>query len=202
MPNSNEDHETDSNAESALVGYDSMMLQLYFEVLSGLDQELQILDLGPVCEENILYFSQQVKRFHVCDMFIRMDRIRREGKSISTIWDDLDYPAQSFQGIHLWDLIEHLEDPDVNKLVDLCHIMLRPRGMLMVISFEEQFAPSIINSFVAQDEYHISMRPQSHLDLPWHYRSNRELTLLLAKFSGIKSFIYRNRIREFLFQLE
>jgi hypothetical protein len=161
MANPSEAHETDSSAESALDGYDSMMLQLYTETLSGLDQELQILDLGPVCEENILYFSQRVKRFHVCDMFIRMERIRREGKSISTIWDDLDYPAQSFLGIHLWDLIEHLEDPDVNKLVDLCHIMLKPRGMLMVISFEEQLAPSIINSFVAQDEYHISMRPQS-----------------------------------------
>ena len=202
MANSNEAQETDSNAEPALAGYDSMMLQLYTETLAGLDQDLQILDMGPVCEENILYFSQRVKRFYVCDMFLRMDRNRRKGKSTNSIWDHLDYPAQSFQGIHLWDLIEHLEDCDVNKLVELCLAMLKPKGMLVVISFEEQLAPSLINSFVVQDKYRISLRPQSHLDLPWHYRSNRELTLLLAKFSGVKSFLYRNRIREFLFQLE
>ena len=202
MANSNEAQETDSNAEPTLDGYDTMMLQLYIETLAGQDQDLQVLDMGPVCEENILFFSQRVKRFHICDMFIRMDRYQRKGKSTNSIWEHLDYPAQSFQGIHLWDLIEHLEDRDVNKLVELCHIMLKPKGMLMVISFEEQLAPSLINSFVVQDEYRISWRPQSHLDLPWHYRSNRELTLLLAKFSGVKSFLYRNRIREFLFQLE
>jgi len=202
MANSNEAQETDSNAEPAPGGYDSMMLQLYTESLAGLDQDLQVLDMGPVCEENILYFSQRVKRFYVCDMFLRMDRNRRKGKSTNSIWDHLDYPARSFQGIHLWDLIEHLEDCDVNKLVELCHVMLKPKGMLMVISFEELLAPSLINSFVVQDKYRISLRPQTHLDLPWHYRSNRELTLLLAKFSGVKSFLYRNRIREFLFQLE
>jgi hypothetical protein len=202
MENSHEAQETDLSAEHTLEGYDSMMLQLYTKNLAGRNQEFQILDMGPICEENILYFSQRVKRFHICDMFIRMDRSRREGKSISTIWDHLDYPAQSFQGIHLWDLIEHLNDRDVVKLVELCQIMLKPKGMLMVISFEEQLSRSLINSFVVQDKYHISMRPQSHLDLPWYYRSNRELTLLFAKFSGVKSFLYRNQIREFLFQLE
>ena len=202
MANANEAQEADSNAEPILDGYDSMMLQLYLETLAGQDQELQVLDMGPVCKENILYFSQRVKRFDVCDMFIRMDRNRRQGKSTSSIWNHLDYPEQSFQGIHLWDLIEHLEDRDVSKLVELCQKMLKPKGMIMVISFEEQLAPSLINSFVVQDEYRISLRPQIHLDLPWYYRSNRELTLLLAKFSGVKSFLYRNRIREFLFQLE
>ena len=199
MENSNEAQETDLSAEPILEGYDSMMLQLYTKNLTELDQELQILDMGPICEENILYFSQRVKRFHVCDMFIRMDRTRREGKSISTIWDHLDYPAQSFQGIHLWDLIEHLNDRDAVKLVEFCQIMLKPKGMLMVISFEEQLSRSLINSFVVQDKYHISMRPQSHLDLPWYYRSNRELTLLLAKFSGVKSFLYRTKSESFFF---
>lgn len=90
MANSNEAHEIDSNAESHLDGYDSMMLQLYIETLAGQDQELQVLDMGPVCEENILYFSQRAKRFYVCDMFLRMNRNRREGKSTNSIWDHLD----------------------------------------------------------------------------------------------------------------
>ena len=110
MASANEAQEADSNTEPILDGYDSMMLQLYLETLAGQDQELQVLDMGPVCKENILYFSQRVKRFYVCDMFIRMDRNRRESKLISAIWNNLDYPAQSFQGIHVWDIIEHMED--------------------------------------------------------------------------------------------
>jgi hypothetical protein len=202
MADSSEAHEIDSNAASHLDSYDSMMIQLYFETLAGQDQELLVLDMGPVCEENILYFSQRVKKFYVCDMFIRMDRNRRKGKSTNRIWSHLDYPAQSFHGIHLWDLIEHLDDSDVNRLVELCHRMLKPKGMLMVISFEEQFAPSLINSFAVQGEYRVSLLPKTHLNLPWYYRSNRELALLLAKFSGVKSFLYRNHIRELLFQLD
>ena len=78
MANSSKANDIEPSAESHLDGYDSMMLRSYIEILAGLDQELQILDLGPVCEENILYFSQRVKKFYVCDMFIRMDRNRRK----------------------------------------------------------------------------------------------------------------------------
>jgi hypothetical protein len=96
MENSNKAQKTDLKAEPTLEGYDSMILQLYTKNLTGLGQELQIMDIGPICEENIWYFSQRVKRCHVCDMFIIMERGRLECKSISTIWDHLDYPLKNW----------------------------------------------------------------------------------------------------------
>jgi SAM-dependent methyltransferase len=41
-----------------------------------------------------------------------------------------DYPAQSFDVITLWDVIEHTTDP--RAVLDTCHRLLRPGGVLVV----------------------------------------------------------------------
>ena len=186
-----------SHAEPSLAVFTSRMLKMYFENL-GQCSNAGVLDVGPVCEENIRYFAQQVKRFHVCDLFIRLNRSRRKGLSTEKVREYLDYAPGSFDGINLWDFIDHLDDDDIDKLVGLCHSALEPRGIMMVTSFEEQAAPSQIHSFVIQDGNRVTFRLQNHLELPYYYRSNRIITNMLSEFHTVKSFIYRNGVREFL----
>jgi hypothetical protein len=174
-----------------------MMLQMYCETLDQTSMT-QVLDVGPVCEENITFFAQRVKRFHVCDMFLRLNRIRREDLPFKKVWKHLDYAPHSFEGINLWDFIDHIGDDEIGKLVNFCHTLLKTRGMMIVTSFEEQSAPSQIHSFVIQDSYRLTFRAQNHLNLPYYYRSNRILTDMLSEFASLKSFIYRNGVREFL----
>ncbi len=186
-----------SDTGPSLGDYTSVLLQTYVKILEQ-SATAQVLDLGPVCEENIIYFARRVKRFYVCDMFLRLNRNRRKGLPSKRVWEHLDYASQRFDGINLWDFMEHLNDDEVGRLLNLCHSFLKPRGMMIITSFEEQSAPSQINSFVIQDNYRLTFRPQTHLDLPWHYRSNRALTHMLSAFPSVKSFLYRNGIREFL----
>jgi hypothetical protein len=186
-----------SNTSPSIGDFTSILLQMYVEILEK-SSMAQVLDLGPVCEENITYFARRVKRFHVCDMFLRLNRNKREGLPSKMVWKHLDYRPHSFDGINLWDFIDHLNDDEIGRLVNLCHAMLKPRGMIIITSFEEQSAPSPINSFVIQDSYRLTFRLQNHLDLPWYYRSNRALTHMLSSFPSVKSFLYRNGIREFL----
>jgi hypothetical protein len=186
-----------SHAGSSYSDYASMMLQMYFEGLNQLSMA-QILDVGPICGENIMYFAQRVKRLHVCDMFLRLNHNRRKGLPTDKVWEHLDYAPHIFDGINLWDLIDHLNDDEVGKLVNLCDTFLKTKGMMIVTSFEEPSAPSQIHSFVVKDDYRVTFRLQNHLDLPWYYRSNRIITEILSKIGTIKSFIYRNGVREFL----
>ena len=186
-----------SNTGPYLADYTSMMLKMYCETLDQFSMA-QVLDVGHVCEENITFFAQRVKRFHVCDMFLRLNRIRRKDLPSKNMWKHLDYAPHSFEGINLWDFIDHISDDEIGKLVNLCHTLLKPRGMMIVTSFEEQSAPSQINSFVMQNSYRLTFRPQNHLNLPYYYRSNRILTDMLSEFASLKSFIYRNGVREFL----
>ena len=181
----------------SLADYTSMMLKIYCEALDQ-SSVAQVLDVGPVCEENITFFAQRVKRFHVCDLFLRLNRNRREDQPLKEVWKHLGYAPHSFNGINMWDFMDHINDDEIGKLVNLCHTLLKTRGMMIVTSFEEQSAPSQINSFVMQNSYRITFRPQNHLNLPYYYRSNRILTDMLSEFASLKSFIYRNGVREFL----
>ena len=189
----------DTVALSYPADYVSEMLQLYMGNLEQLPQP-KIVDLGPVCEENIMYFAKRVKRHHVCDLFIRLDRNQRIRSTANKLWDHLDYPNHSFNGIHVWDFLDRLDDTAAARLLDLCRLMLKPQGMLLLTGFEESAQSSVICSFVALDNYRFGFRPQHHLELPLFYRSNRELTALLSRFRLVKSFIYRNGVREFFFQ--
>jgi hypothetical protein len=188
-----------AGALSCPADYTSEMLQLYADRLEKRTKP-ELLDLGPVCEENIMYFARRAKRHHVCDIFIRMDRHGRQRTGLKKIWDYLDYPEQSFNGIHVWDLLDHLDNSQAGRLLDVCHFILKPRGLLLLTGFEESAQSSVIYSFVALDSYRLTFRPQHHLNLPLFYRSNRELMALLSKFRPVKSFLYRNGVREFFFQ--
>jgi len=189
------------NLESDPADYTSSVLGLFVEVLER-RQEAQVLDLGPVCGENITFLAHQVQRLCVCDMFIRLDRNRRKGVPLSWAWGQLDYPPQSFDGILLWDLADHLNDQEVKRLVELCRNMVKPGGMVTVFVFGEKAVSTTVNSFVIGDGLRLHLRPQFHLDLPLHVRQNREVLSLFTPFTPVRSFIYRNGLREFLFRLD
>jgi len=181
------------------VTHTSNVIRLFVDGLER-QQKGQVLDIGPVCSENINFLAQHVMRLYVCDMFLQLDQERRKDISTSNPWQHLDYPPQSFDGILLWDLIDHLEDNEVSRLVELCTKMLRPDGLLMVFSLGEQETQTAVNSFVIGEGFQLDQRPQPHLDLPFHMRHNREVLALLSPFTLVKSFIYHNGLRQFLFQ--
>ena len=180
-------------------GYKSTILEEFVQSFRRW-QDPQILDLGPVCEENITFFAIRMRRHYVCDMFLRLKREGSKGLATGNVWKHLDYPSQNFDGIQLWDLCDHLNDQEVNQLVSRCHSMLKSTGRLMLVAFEKEPALPTANTFVIGQDYQMSLRPQLHLKLPWYCRHNRALTSLMGKLNIVKSFQYRNGLREFLYK--
>ena len=179
--------------------YTSRILPLFVEFLDDLPQG-KLLDVGPVCGENIRFFASRVAKLYVCDLFQRLCQETRQGRSASHIWPDLNYPVGSFEAVQLWDLGDHLEDRDLTRLVELCVLMLKPKGMLMLIAMGEQANPASSISLANGEAFRLHFRAQPDMELPRHYRHNRELIAMLSPFKLVKSFIFRNGLREFLFQ--
>ena len=119
----------DPDAALSPASYTSEILRLFIDPLVRL-KDGRILDMGPVCEENIMFFAGRLRRHFVCDMFIRLIREQRVARHSRNVWRHLDYPAGFFDGIHIWDLCDHLDDKMVNQLVQRCFSMLRPGGLL------------------------------------------------------------------------
>ena len=176
-----------------------MILPLFIERLAR-RPAAHLLDVGPVCGENIPFFSQLVGKLTICDMFLQLDKTLRKGLPPDRIWHHLDYPAQSFDGVLLWDLPDRLEDPALGKLLELCRSLLRTEGMVVIFSLSDQTAPGTVDSFVMGDGFQFQQRRRPHLSLPIHRRQNRDLLALFAPFDPVKSYIHRSGLREFLFQ--
>ena len=89
---------------------------------------------------------------------------------------------------------------DFARLVELCILMVKPKGMLMLIAQGEQSDPAISSCFVIREGSRLDVRVQPELDLPLHHRHNRDLIAKMSPFKLVKSYIYRSGLREFLFQ--
>jgi len=187
----------DPNAAISPASYTSEILRLFIDPLARL-KDGRILDMGPVCGENVMFFAGRLRKLFVCDMFFRLIREQSVARHSRNVWRHLDYPAGFFDGIHLWDLCDHLDDKMVNQLVQRCFSMLRPGGFLLLTAFEKPPSSGRVNSFIIQNDYRVGFRVQPHLNLDWHCRHNRALMSLLSSFRIIKSLRYRNGIREIL----
>jgi hypothetical protein len=192
-------HPKGSDIEPFPVGYKSTILEQFVESLARWN-DVQILDAGPVCQDNIIYFARRVKKLYACDMFIRLHRALGGQPEPGNFCKHLDYPPFSFDGIQLWDLIDHLDDDQAKLLLERCYDMLRPAGLLMLITSEKKPEPATINTLIIGRNYRLDLRPQRHLELPWYGRHNRALMSLLAEFTSVRLFRYRNGLREFLFK--
>ena len=178
--------------------YTSNVLRVFTERLKR-SQDAQLLDLGPVCGENINFFAKRVKRLFVFDMFRRLDLARRRGLPTTNVWQQLDYPPLTFDGIMLWGLIDYLDDSEVRKLLNLCNTMLKPSGTVLAVVQSEFTITSTINSYVIADNFEVYLRPQPHLSLSLRTRHNRALLTIVAPFTPIKSFVSQDGgIREIL----
>ena len=191
-------HLLDNSQPGPLIpDYTSNALRLFLE---GLEQvrESQILDVGSICGNNITFFAQRVKRLYICDMVFHLCKDPSGTLPPDQIWNHLDYPPRSFDGILLWNLFDYLNDRQVSRIATLCHDMLKPEGMVLASFAGKNTAGSVACSFVIKDGFRLDINPKPEIDLPLNIRSNREVLELLSLFTPEKSFLYQNGVREYL----
>ncbi|MEA3232375.1 MAG: class I SAM-dependent methyltransferase [Thermodesulfobacteriota bacterium] len=159
----------------------------------------QVLDLGPVCNENINIFAHRIKKLYICDMFSHLARALEKGAGSKQWWRQLNYPSGTFDGILLWDLPDRLADGDTNKAGRRCYDMLKPGGMVVVCAATETKKNTEVNAFVLQKDFRVALRAQPHLNLPLHARKTGDLIGVLDPLKSVQSFLFRNGLREFIF---
>ena len=188
-----------ANPERMYAEYNSNALRILMEDLNR-RPNAQVLDVGPVCGENISFIADRVNRLFICDMYFRFNRYRINRIATSNPWQHLDYPEKNFDVIFLWDLLDRLEEKEAKKVVTICRGIVKPGGMVMLCAQAKQALSNVVNSFVIGTDFRMNLRPQPHLAFPVYYRQNRDIMAFMHPLKLFKSFIYRNGIREFLFR--
>jgi len=182
-------------------GHVSRVLQLFLELLDR-GGETCVLDVGPILGDNISFFSRKVLKFHVCDLFRRLNDCVRRKRPLQEAWQDLHYPAAHFNGILMWDLCDHLDSTQVSGWIRTAETWLKPQGMAVVISRNLSEPQDPFNAFCIQEDFRLALKPFARMRFPEYPRQNREIMALLPGFVSVRSFIYRNGIREYLFRFE
>ncbi len=158
----------------------------------------RILDLGPVCNENINLFGRLIKTLDVNDMFSHLARVNKMKKKGDPWWRELDYPAELFDGILLWDLPDRLTDDDAGEASQRCHRILKPGGLVMVCAATDTQKSTAVNAFAMDREFGVTFRLQPYLSLPPTIRKTRDLLEVLEPLQPVQTFIFRNGLRELL----
>jgi hypothetical protein len=176
--------------------YISVILKLFVKIIDK-KTDINILDTGPACNKNINFFAKR-GRMWVCDMLrlLAQDRIKRI-PSAETL-KHIDHPADHFDGILLWDLCDHLNDSDMETLIQKCYSMIKSDGLMVLCSSDRTSARPTLNTFVMNEKCEMALRPLPDIHLPFFFRQNRDMLKQLYPFIVEKSMIYRNGWREFL----
>jgi|TARA_B100000315_G_scaffold23235_1_gene20079 SAM-dependent methyltransferase len=180
-------------------GYKSNVLQMFLEGLHQRDGS-HLLDLGLISGNNINFFLRWVNKLSVCDMFHYLDRERRRRRPAGRLEQHFDFPPLTFDGILLWNLFDYVDNQTAVKLVQRCHKSIKPGGRLIVIVQGDPIVFPVLSTFAIGENFRLYPRPQPHMSLPLQRRQNREILTLLTPFSFAKSFLFRNGIKEYLFQ--
>jgi hypothetical protein len=178
--------------------YQSRMLQRYMAHIAKC-RSPHILDLGPVSGNNISFFLSLGARLSVCDFMLRLSR-QAPGAGPDKALKILDYSDRRFDGIHVWDIPDHLETWLLSDIVKRWFAMLRPGGLIMMLAGPSSVPQPHLHIETIVCDSMVGLEEVPALELPYFHRSNRDIEIVMRPLEQHTSFLCTNGEREFLFR--
>jgi len=177
----------------------------------------RILDLGNVSQATLNFFINKGFRISTEDIlrswkeFIASeeDSLRRmppgqESAKVSQaslaekfLKDGVNYPAENFNGVLVWDLLDYLDSELMPRLMDRLYDILRPGGAVLAMFHSR--TPDRYHRYRVHDDHSIEMIPAPTIAVHARSFQNREILDLFGKFRSSKAFVARDQLREALF---
>ncbi|HSE84201.1 MAG TPA: class I SAM-dependent methyltransferase [Thermodesulfobacteriota bacterium] len=162
-----------------------------------------ILDLGCVDDSNIEFFIRLGCKIFVEDFLSANVRARANGTGEISVKDtqlDFEYPENFFDGILLWDILDHFDIEQAELLVNNVWRTLKENGSVIAL-----FRPPIRTPYNTITRYKIiSLNEIRYETLPLVTRrpfvihSNGKIADLFSNFSSYNSYMLKNGWREII----
>ena len=166
---------------------------------------LSILDLGGAHQENINFITNLGHKFYSEDFL----RIFQEtfGEDIADqsntgridyfLRRSMDYPAEQFDGVLAWDVLEYMEPALLLATADRLWRILKPKGYLLAIFHSAERKQTVpCCSFRIQDPRTLQVSRHGERAASQQLFNNRSLEKLFQKFESVKFFLARDSLRE------
>ena len=179
--------------------YGSRMLKQYVGFLAKRVNS-EILDIGPVCGKNIEFFLGHAAKLHVHDVMTQTHSGNQATQWPAALLEELAYENNSLDGIHVWDLHDHISNHDLSSVVQKLWSLLKPHGVVVMIASNVSGLQPFPQYFKIGEELTVTLQKSMVRRLPYYYRTNRAIEKAMQPLVQICSAICTNGVREFLFR--
>jgi hypothetical protein len=167
-------------------------------------QQPVLLDLGPVVGSNVSFFGEQLGcKIFVEDIFADLDRHVRGGKVdampafLKTRFTQAD---GTVDGVLCWDLIDYLDRPAAQALVEQLVRIIRPEGSLLGFFGTAQPRETRYTKYIIVNEVNLKHRSYQAARGRQAILLNRDIIRLFSHLRVSDSFLLQNNLREILFR--
>ena len=166
---------------------------------------LTLLDLGGASQDNITFITDLGHRLYsesflslLAETFGVDDTVDQSnpGRIEFFLKQTLDYEVGQFDGVLIWDVLEHLNPALLNAVIERLHKIVRPKGYMLAFFHSD-------DKLDAAPFYNFRIHQMNQLEIVQHgmrrpvqLYNNRSLEKLFGRFESVKFFLARDRLRE------
>jgi hypothetical protein len=205
-----------ARAEVETTGRFSNGLKEFLWQLEGIGRG-SLLDLGAVSQATLTYFIEHNFKVYTEDLMAAWGAfLEQDSERITSLPPDaerpdlspaarasrfltanLRYPADSFDAVLLWDLLDYMDRDAAKQFLPRIVSMVREGGAILAI-FHTRL-PEQFHRYRVMDAHTLRLVPAPALVQPRHVYQNREIQELFEKFRTSKTFVGRDQLREGVF---
>jgi 2-polyprenyl-3-methyl-5-hydroxy-6-metoxy-1,4-benzoquinol methylase len=166
---------------------------------------LTILDLGGVTQQNVSFITNLGHRLYSEDFLRTLHETFGENGSEEQsnpgqieyfLKQSLDYPDDHFDGVLVWDVLEHLSPALLNAVVERMHKIVRPKCYLLAFFHADDKLDAVPFYTFRIQEINSLQVGQRGIHHPTQLFNNRSLEKLFQRYESVKFFLTRERLRE------
>jgi SAM-dependent methyltransferase len=178
-----------------------------FQTLLKGAEPLSLLDLSAASQANITFVTEAGHRISSDDIVGAMidsfgdnfsENQKTEAKAKRFLEQTLTFPAESFDGVLVWDAFQFLAPPLINQIVEKLLRAMRPGGLILAFfNANEKIKEIPLYSYRVKDAKTLLQVPRG---TPQHVQNsnNRTIERLFESAASVKFFLTRDNLREVL----
>ena len=197
-------------SESANPVFPSKVLRDFLEVLSRKDRPV-ILDVGALIGSNVEYFFNLGVKVHVEDLLRAYQNHRYwnlvEGQRVFNepqfLEENLDYPAGTFDGLIIWDLLNFIEPKFARSMSQKIALVTKSGGCILAfVHTQNPVGLTPISKYRLVDDCSLEHIPSGvSLEFRKTYQT-RDITQLFVGYQATKFYLLKHNILEVLLRKE
>jgi hypothetical protein len=180
-------------------------LEQFFTSLSD-KQNGSILDLSGASQANVSFITSLGYRLYSDDLLRSLESVfgreqflenqTRADRMEAFLCDSLNYPAQHFDGALVWDMLQYLASPLLERTVARLYRILKPGSYLLCFfCAQERTATVPLFTYRIADSKTLHLIPRGRRQVAQVF-NNRSIERLFQNFDSVKFFLTRESLRE------